>query len=362
MDKANEVTLYKNHKNDIGYWKVYSTGNIIHMLSATTMHGSPIHHTEEVKEGKQGRSTLEQVAFRINSRINNKLDNGYVRDRESAEKPPTNALDLAQPMLAKPLKDVRSPDFDRMYTQMKFNGHRCLVTRLNGKLVAYSRRGKWVKTIDHILSNLNIPEGVILDGELYLHNTPLQTIASYAKRLQPATSSLLYVIYDVMMEGPFKERLHWLQKEFEYDKKSNIKIAKTWKLHKDNESFKDTLLRAKSGGFEGIILRDERGLYSAGRRPNDLIKVKSIPEIPLIELEFVVVDVIPSRDGWGILVCQLPNGDTFKTSAPGNMLTKKTILENKELFIGKEVTVEFPEYTKDGVPFHAVATGFREDI
>jgi DNA ligase-1 len=229
-----------------------------------------------------------------------------------------------------------------------------MVTRQNGKTFAYSRQGKIIDTIDHILEDMEIPEGVTLDGELYCHGESLQTISSWAKRLQENTKKLKYVVYDVIDTGSgYTDRFHWL-KERPFYQENVVELSPTFRLTKEVGL---ALKTVKAMKYEGLILREPKKPYEPGRRSSSLIKVKSC-----IDAEFPVVDIIPSADGWGILVCQMPNGNTFRVSAPGTIGMKTHTLEHKEDFIGRNVTVEFAEYTKDKVPFHCVATGWREDL
>ena len=76
--------------------------------------------------------------------------------------------------------------------------------------------------------------------------------------------------------------------------------------------------------------------------------------------EFKVVDIVPSKDGWGVAVCEAYNGRRFKVSVPGNMQQKKEVYNNRYLFIGKMLTVEYMYLTNDGLPFHPVAIAWRD--
>jgi hypothetical protein len=113
--------------------------------------------------------------------------------------------------------------------------------------------------------------------------------------------------------------------------------------------------KAKSLKYEGIIVRQEVGGYVAGDRCTSLIKVKQLPGMELIEKEFLVIDILSSKDNWGVLVCRVNDNLTFNTPAPGTMNQKTEILINKHKYIGRYITVEFPQYTDKGKPFHAVA-------
>jgi hypothetical protein len=86
-----------------------------------------------------------------------------------------------------------------------------------------------------------------------------------------------------------------------------------------------------------------------------LIKVKKC-----LDQEFLVLNVLAAKDAWGILECLAPSGDrTFRVSAPGTIDNKRHILYNRQDYIGKYITVEFFEWTNDGIPFHPVATNWR---
>ena len=110
-------------------------------------------------------------------------------------------------------------------------------------------------------------------------------------------------------------------------------------------------------GYEGLILRDKNAKYEVGTRSKGLIKVKRFDD-----REYKVIDVVSSNDGWGILVCVTDQGKIFRVSAPGSMSNKTQILNEKDSFIGLNVTIQYANLTPDGIPFHPVALRFREDI
>ncbi len=233
-----------------------------------------------------------------------------------------------------------------------------MILNLKGKLFAYSRQGKIINTISHILKNIDIPDGTTIDGELYCHGESLQVLSSWIKREQKNTKKLEYIVYDVVSKNSYHDRFEWL-----YDNNSLVVngIAESTYIEK-KEDIIELFKTAKSQDYEGIIVRQGTKGYGAGERCNSLIKVKQLPGMELIEEEFAVLDVTSSRDGWGILRCKIADNLTFDTPAPGTMEQKTEILTNKQKYIGRQVTVEFPQYTNDGKPFHAVALRFKEEI
>ena len=354
--KSSRIRLFKNHMHGIGYWDIWFVDNVIHIEHSQCVGCSAIHHQEVVKEGKQNRTLQQQVISRIKSRINKQLDKGYVRTMEEAKSPPTNTMNLLQPMLALALK--RGPKFDlrTSYVQPKLDGHRCLITKQNGVIQAYSRQGKPITSIKHILENMEVDEGVTIDGELYLHGVPLQTIGSWVKREQEDTKKLQYNIFDVVSDEPFKDRLQTMNKLNIDD--DNVVLVGTVDVSKmPDYDLSDHFKIMRGHGYEGLIIRQGNKGYEAGRRSGSLLKVKE-----MFDDEFEVVGVTASVEGWGVLHCITKDAKVFRTSAPGTKPQKREVLENLEDYVGKFVTVEFSQLTKDGIPFHPVAVRWREDI
>lgn len=340
----NKTTLFGKGAHQIKEWSIWSEGNKI-IIDANSQI-----YTETVPEGKAGRSLKEQIDLRINARIRSKLDSGFKRSKEELGDTITNQLGLVKPMLASSM-DALKFSMDKAWIQPKLDGHRCLINE-DG---AYSRAGRVIDTIPEILKSLEIPDGITLDGELYCHGVPLQTISSWAKRRQENTKKLKFHIYDAVIPGfNFVERftiLTELVKESEF-----IELVDTRKV--DSEIDIDSYwYDFRTKGYEGAILRNGYTNYEAGIRSKGLIKVKK-----RLESEFVCVGVEPSRDGYGILLLDNGDGKVFKTFAPGTYHDKMMVLANKDKFIGLKVTCEYPNLTDSGIPFHCVAIRWRMDL
>jgi len=360
--KENETTLYKQGAYGILEYHIWSEGNVIHILANGQQ------YQEVVESGKAGRSLAEQIRLRINARVRSKLDQGFKRTKDELDDFDTNSLGLLLPMKAKPLKDVKNFTLLNNYVQAKYDGHRCLIARSSREMIPYSRNGKLITTIDHITDTLRskLPYDVILDGELYCHGESLQTIASWAKRKQPNTEKLQYIVYDIIVPGSmdltFAERLEILEElKTKGMFNQSVRLATTILHNETKENAKFDIDKyhnlACQYGYEGSILRTANGLYQPNKRPADLIKVKK-----RYDSEFRIVDVIPGTDDIGILVLKNQDGNMFKTIAPGTMAMKRKAFMEKESFIGKLVTCEYAGLTDDGIPFHCVAKRYREDV
>jgi len=350
MDK---VTLYKKDaRGKLRVWAIRKCGDSL-MIGSGLADGEIVETFEDVDFGKAGRDIDEQIESRMQSRINKKLDKGYIEDKEKAIALETNlnALGCPRPMLAHKFKDRKKESLDNINVQWKFDGLRCLIHNKNGKLIAYSRNGKIINSIDHILEYIDIKEGVTLDGELYCHGIKLQRISSWVRRTQEDSKKLVYVCYDMVSQQRFLVR-YLLLKQFKLGK--NVQIAMTEHNIKE-EDFPEHFKLAKKLGYEGLIIRVGGGGYEDGKRSYSLLKLKAVDDD-----EFEVIDIISSADGWGRLVCVTKSGKTFKVSAPGTMGDKIKVLRQRKDYIGKFIRVEYANLTKDGIPFHPVAIMWRD--
>lgn len=352
------ITLYRKNRIGIGSWRIWADGSTIYIAHASTDGGAEIVHTEIVEAGLAGRTMYEQVMSRINSRVKRQKDRGYVTSIEDAmNRPLTNQLDQPLPMLAKKL-DQMSEWAGKYVMQPKLDGFRCLVSRQGDEVIAYTRGGIQLTNIDHIVDAVKdrLPDGLVLDGELYQHGVPLQKIASLAKRRQPGTENLVYHVYDSFSSDPFEARYEIAQDVVNTAATGSLVMVPNHYVATKDDMW-TFFQQFREERYEGGILRDLRRGYESGTRSSGLIKVKA-----RMDAEYKVIDVIPGSDGLGILICQMNGGRTFKTLAPGDHDQKRFILVHKEQYIGRLVTVEFANYTDDGIPFHAVATRFKENI
>lgn len=358
--------LYKRSEaGSLQIWSIYAEDDTIYTEWGVE-HGLMQEQSEVVEEGKAGRSLDEQVQSRIDSKINKKLDKGYVRSRLTAmTTKATNRMGYDRPMLAKPMKNAARhvPRFRGQYLQHKYDGHRCLIHRAGpDEYVAYSRNGKPIKAITEILEQvkkIDMPIGLTLDGELYAHGVPLQRISSWVKRRQPSTAELKYIAFDLFypdeLNLPFSDRMRILANlPFVSQKFDKLNIAVTWLL-KNADDLPKYLQASLNGGYEGLIMRNGAGVYAPGKRSQNVVKIKVTNDD-----EFPVEDVISSKDGYGILVLRTKSGHRFTATAPGNLSEKAEVLRNKAEYIGREVRVKYANLTEDGVPFHPVADTWRD--
>jgi hypothetical protein len=358
---VNEITLYKKHVHGIGTWRIWSEGATIVIAHATVIGGSEVVHREQVEVNLSGRTLEQQIALRINSRVSRMMDKGYKTSRLEALNDQSNQLGLHRPMLAHPIDRVNSVDYRNAVLQKKLDGHRCLITVDEGKPVAYSRQGKYIPAIKHILNALTgrLPQDITLDGELYVHGVKLQTIGSWIKREQPDTLKLSYVVYDIISPDRYIDRhaeLSAILKGVSTEHPGEI-MALPYRLWTSHEDTTKWFREVRAQGFEGLMLRLDGRPYEIGRRSSGLLKIKEFDQA-----EFEVVGFKRSSTGWAICECLAPNGSKFDCSAPGSVAEKTEVWENQAKYLGRKLTVDFAHWTDDGIPFQPTALRWRDDI
>lgn len=357
----NEIKLYKKNSVGLGTWRIWSEGRTICIAHATVRDGSEVHHRETVETNQSGRTIEEQVALRIRSRVSRMLDKGYKESIELALRDQSNQLGLERPMLAKKIEDISNPSLHGAVLQKKLDGHRCLITCQENKLIAYSRQGKLIPAIKHILHGLDgrIPEGTTVDGELYCHNVKLQTIGSWIKREQADTRNLYFVVYDILSNDRYIDRHRELSEIVAgCDTGAPGKVmALPYRAYEGPEQARAWFREVRGDGFEGLMLRlDNRG-YEAGKRSSGLLKIKEWHDE-----EFKVIGFKASKTGWAICECVTASGGRFDCAAPGSHAEKQYVMDNQAEFLGRFLTVEFAHWTDDGLPFQPNALRWRDDV
>lgn len=343
------VQLYCNDSNArLRSWTISGKDFVIHTTHGL-VNGAQISNTEHVTEGKAGRTRHEQMMLQILSDIRSKRDKGYVEDINVAKtERRTNAAGLLRPMLALPLEKRSFKDsFKGAFWSRKLNGHRCLITKQNDKFITYSRNGKPIN-LPHLYEGLALRNGETLDGELYIHGTPLRTLSSLIRAPKVGSTELKLHVYDYISSLSFNERYHVLKMRF--NNVPNLVICEQIEIT-ENVDMHDLTAKAVADGYEGGIIRLAGTPYLDGKKTNKMLKLKSF-----LDDEFLVVDIKPSKDGWAVLTCVTAEGKEFGCSAPGNRQAQYKTMEQRHNYIGRSVQIKYFELTTDGIPFHPVPT------
>jgi ATP-dependent DNA ligase len=232
-----------------------------------------------------------------------------------------------------------------VYVQPKLDGIRCLVYQVDGKWVFQSRNHTVFQSFPHLEQ---LPTGYILDGELYRHGLDFQTITSIVrKKDHPDLSQLQFHVYDVICEGTFEERYQTLLE-------LPVLLTETRLAHsvEDIEQYHADCVER---GYEGIMIRNPKGLYKQ-TRSKDLLKYKHFKTD-----EYQVVGHTVGKGEIAVFECQA--GDkTFGVMMKATNEEKQEMLEHIQDYYGKWLTVKYQELSKDGIPRFPVGVGFRVEL
>jgi ATP-dependent DNA ligase len=324
-----------------------------------------------IDKGKAKRSTLEQAELQFNSIINKYLDKGYKKISDLTKTPfedisesemnnlvpsiKTDSNGFLKPMLAKDSNKCQTSVLNkRLLCSTKLNGVRCLMQFSEGKIHAISRGGKEYNVPTTLIREaledfFKEYPSVILDGELYNHGYHLQELSGIArlKEWEDRCNILEYWIYDIAdSTKTFEERLEFLM--LLKDKLKGISKIKVID-HIETNSFReiqDLHNKWVKEGYEGLVARKPNSTYQFGKRGSDMIKVKEY-----MEQEFEIIDYKDGlRDEDFCFILQTEDGKPFAAKPIGNRELKDRYLRDIDEIIGKQGTVKFFEWSKEGVP------------
>ena len=350
--QLDKQTFYRmDASGNIREWSISAEDDTIYIEHG--IHGGTMTGVEElVPRGKGGRSLDDQVMSRVASRISKQRDRGYTTNIDLAKLKPVNSLGLPQPMLAQRIEKRKDIDWRDAFTQRKYDGNRCLITRIDDDIIAYTRNGKVVESIDHITSLIDIPDGMIVDGELYAHGVKLQTIRSWISRKQEDSKKLSYHAYDVISDKPFSERFKMLEN---FGDGNIVQVAPTH--HVASEEQLNTYYQIfVEDGYEGAMLRWGNAGYESSKRSKYVLKKKQV-----FDSEATVIGMSLSERGVPVLKLRWHNGAEFEATAPGSHEEREQCYKHMHQYLGQKVTIEYRGITKENKPFHAIATRWRFD-
>ncbi|MNX63310.1 DNA ligase [compost metagenome] len=339
----NKVTLYGLNKAG-GYklWSIETKDEEIH-LEHGQENGKIQLKIESVKGKNIGRSNettpSQQAELEAFSKIGKQKDKGYRLNKEDLVELPL------LPMLANDyLKQGHRIKYP-CYASAKLDGVRCLAICTEDGIILKSRGGK-LYDVKHILSQLTdiMKVGDVWDGELYIHGKYLEEIVSAVKKPNAMTNEISFRIFDVVSEEVFEDRITNLKyiEDILYDSKIYSVDVLPYEYIKSETEMKDWHKMYVAQGYEGIMLRNEQGLYESGKRSADLQKYKEF-----LDEEFEIVAVGKDKNDNAVLCVFDPTaGETF-TVCYGDFEERKNQLENWKAYIGKKLTVKYQTRYKD---------------
>ena len=106
------------------------------------------------------------------------------------------------------------------------------------------------------------------------------------------------------------------------------------------------------------MLRNLRLPYMAGKTGSSLYKLKNFQDE---EFKIVGWEEATKKDaGTPIWICETKEGNTFKARPEGTLETRRKMWSNRKKYLGKDLTVQFQEKSKNGVPRFPVGIAVRD--
>lgn len=346
-----------------------------------TVGGKQITHdtviTEGKNVGKKNETTPQQQAqLEAERDWAKKIKQGY---HETLNQPTAKEEGrLLKPMLATEFNMDSTKLTFPVYVQPKLDGVRCLIYKQSdGTIVFQSRQNTvyepfphLVPDLEQVFTSLNKPD-IILDGELYTHGMPFETITSITrssseKRVSP--ESLNYCVYDCFYGGDetdnnmtYHERNTLLKAAFNplILHKVQLVVTQTANSKEEIENYHE-YFTTNVLPYEGIMIRTFDGTYKQQNRSKSLQKYKKF-----MDAEFKVIGHhlgTGAHSGTAIFECEsnIDSSKKFSVTMQGSIDGKREMLANISQYYGKWLTVKYQSVSKVGVPRFPVGISFRD--
>lgn len=313
---------------------------------------------------KSNRTIYQQAYQEIYRRWKNKLNFRYRTDVDSIKRKRNNMV-----MTANRINNMDIIEYPT-YIQKKLDGMRFTAYLSDEKIdqerevMIRSRQGNFFPYLDHIRKELRdilqkLPEGYLLDGELYIHGKTFQAISSILKsrlKVHDEIHKIKAHVFDLIDQErmAYSERLSVLQEIFR-NKYDNVVLVETILVNNRSE-LEMYFKQAISEGFEGLMIRKPDSPYET-KRTNNLLKLKNRETD-----EGTIIDVISGtgthsdlaiftiKDSLGIVTNVVPSSSHED---------RRDWLKNKDSLIGRKYQFEFQErIKKTNAPRHPVGIGF----
>lgn len=352
----------------------------------------------KVLTNQSGRSVYQQAFLEASKRYSDKIHEGYQSKDEKMQ------ISVLSPMLANEYKPgginpvtkrkIKS-NVDRfpVCVMRKFDGIRSLACIRNGKLSMTSRENHdQVYTPEHLLHVRNeveifiryLPEGTVLDGELYCHGMTLPMIqAAVTKRkakgkgdspIHEKHKDIKYYIFELIDPNylPTRKRFELLTNAYaEYlndGYQSNNFVIVGYDIANSHEEIIALKTKYVEEGYEGAMIRhleyegmpeDEyvKCIYRHTRCVN-LLKVKDF-----IDEEAKIIGVTDGRgcdEGLAIFIILDKRGNKLNVRPKANFEQRSLWYRNPNKVIGKQYTFKYFDLSKDGIPRFPVGVAFRK--
>ncbi len=217
-----------------------------------------------------------------------------------------------------------------------------------------SRQGNLYHAPDWFIAGL--PD-VPLDGELWLDRKSFQRTVSIVRRQDKGEQwrTIRYLVFDApSVAGPFEDRIEFLKDGVPGWRNEFVTIHEH-KHCRDVAHLRDELQRVESLGGEGLMLREPRSKYIAGRSTT-LLKVKTFHDA-----EATVVRHEPGKGKHtgrlGALAVRLADGKEFSVGTGFSDRERE-----QPPTVGTMITFRYQELSDGGIPRFPSFVRMRSDV
>ena len=240
-----------------------------------------------------------------------------------------------------------------MLVEPKLDGLRMVV--ISGQ--AFTRNGRTIETVGHILAELAQFPYLVFDGEV-MGDTDFDADSGRTRRKSTGTDEgLKYNIFDVVTldewkakkTAPLRDRKLQLKELFETAGLKHCSmvpwqsLAADMQLQELSDKFRDLFV---AQGYEGCMLKDPNAPY-VFKRSDKLLKFK-----PFHDADLTVVGFQEGRGRHkgrlGALLCEDENGIVTRVGSGFEDSERDAIWSKQDVFLGRIVEVKFQQKTPDG--------------
>jgi len=302
--------------------------------------------------GKKNETTPEQQALAEAQAVHaKKLKSGYSTDRDST---PTVLLPMKVNEYVKHKNKVVFP----CYTSVKLDGINGEYRLVDGELKLLSRGGEEYCIPEHhraeVLELLEVLGTNSINGELYIHGEYLQDISSAVKKPNELTKQLKFYVFDFPeVEGGYATRCKAMYDLSAKADTPNVPLVMVGAAY-DEDDIEMQFNQAIVAGYEGLIVRNSKGLYKYNTRSLDVFKFKKA-----MDEEFKVVGFKLDKNKHAVYELITGQGATFSCKRKGSTEDRLKDAVEAPNNIGKYLKVEFERYSKDNIPLKPVGLMFR---
>lgn len=285
----------------------------------------------------------------------------------------TDAQGRPKPMKCTALQDTKTNGIkESVFKKIKFpclvqpklDGVRCLIMWYDDRWVAISSSGKSynvaARKILNQIESSDISRDFILDGELYIHGEPLEYLSGLARKQSPVKEQeeLEFHLFDIIDKQQANQRqvaINTLVSIY-FPESKYIKLV-PYSIGTDKLNLEAHYCNYTEDGYEGIIIRNERGLYKQGVRSSDIFKWKAFQDA---EYEIIGIELGKRGSEDMVFVLRAVTGETFRAKPLGTRERKEKYAKDfhddmsnplgKQKLNGKMATVQFLTLSQNNIP------------